>query len=92
MKTQNIKSEIIAKAGLTKAEIKDCAYLFERIESVKRLAKAFKADKKLLLNNAGAEFADSRFKLNAVSERVALAHCLICEHCAKLYFRAYKAA
>lgn len=92
MKTQNIKSEIIAKAGLSKAEIKDCSYLFKHIESVKRFVKAFKANKKLLLNNAGAEFADSRFKLNAVSERVALAHRLIREHCAKLYFRAYKAA
>lgn len=93
MKTQNIKSEIIAKAGLTKAEIRECSYLFEHIKSVKRFCKrkAFKNNKKLLLNNAGAEFADSKFKLNA-SESVNVSHRLICEHCAKLYFRAYKAA
>lgn len=94
MKTQNIKSEIIAKAGLSKAEIKECSYYFEHIKSVERFckSKAFKNDKKILLNNAGAEFEDSRFKLNAVSERVALAYRLMREHCAKLYFRAYKAA
>lgn len=92
METQNtIKSEIIAKAGLTKAEIKECSYYFEHIKSVERFCKVFKDDKKCLLNNAGAEFEDSRFKLNA-SPRVQLAHRLIREHCAKLYFRAYKAA
>lgn len=92
MKTQNtIKSEIIAKAGLTKAEIKECSCDFEHIKSVERFCKRFKKNKKWLLSIAFNEFADSRFKLNA-SERVNTAHRLIREHCAKLYFRAYKAA
>lgn len=91
MKTQNIKSEIIAKAGLTKAEIKECSYDFEHIKSVERFCKSFKNNKKWLLGVAFGEFADSRFKLNA-SESVNTAHRLIREHCAKLFFRAYKAA
>lgn len=92
MKTQNtIKSEIIAKAGLTKAEIKECSYYFEHIKSVKHFIKSGAFSKEGFLNLAFGEFADSRFKLNA-TESVNAAHRLIREHCAKLYFRAYKAA
>lgn len=91
MKTQNIKSEIIAKAGLSKAEIKECSYYFEHIKSVAHFIKNGAFQKKAFLNLAFGEFADSRFKLNA-SERVNTAHRLIREHCAKLYFRAYNAA
>lgn len=92
MKTQTIKSEIIAKAGLSKAEIKECSYYFEHIKSVTHFIKKGAFSKAGFLNLAFGEFADSRFKLNAVSERVNTAHRLIREHCAKLYFRAYKAA
>lgn len=92
MRTQNtIKSEIIAKAGLTKAEIKECSYDFEHIKSVAHFIKNGVFSKEGFLNLAFGEFADSRFKLNA-SESVNTAHRLIREHCAKLYFRAYKAA
>lgn len=91
MKTQNIKSEIIAKAGLSKAEIKECSYDFEHIKSVTHFIKSGVFQKEGFLNLAFDELADSRFKLNA-SERVSTAHRLIREHCAKLYFRAYKAA
>lgn len=92
MKTQNaIKSEIITKAGLTKAEIRECSYYFEHIESVMHFIKSGAFSKEGFLNLAFGEFADSKFKLNA-TESVNVAHRLIYEYCAKLYFRAYKAA
>lgn len=44
MTFKELKSEIIAKAGLSKAEIKECSYYFEHIKSVERFCKAFSFD------------------------------------------------
>lgn len=89
-KEKEIKRDIVAKARLTKAEVKDYVWFWKHIKDTLRFVELFKSNKKLLLNNAGAEFQDSRFKLKGVSESVQTAHRLVREHCAKIYFRAYK--
>lgn len=86
MKTQNILGEIIAKSGLSKARFKrKYAYDLIAFENNLKMLEIVKGSKQMLWGYARAEFRNSRMTSDKIKR-------LMREHCAKLYFRAYKAA
>ena len=98
---EKVKSEIVAKAGLTKSEVRKCAYLWEHIEDVEEFLKfykqrRFKIHSNMFLTNAQRDFQAlndiKKGRLNSKSKAIQIAHRLVYEYCTKLFYTAYKTA